>query len=86
MVKTDVDIAEMKRINAGIRMLSQSVWGKVNQLNFRSFKHFDQMFWEVTNRAWLSVEHSVFSDKLEFAHLYWADYCKKNLTPNRDEN
>jgi|TARA_A200000159_G_C7029279_1_gene217281 hypothetical protein len=81
MVKTDVDIANVKRINSGMRMLSRSVWGKVHRSNFRSFTSFDQMFWDVTNRAWLSVDHSVFSDKLEFAQLYWEDYCKKNLVP-----
>lgn len=79
MSKTDEDIANVKRINSGMRMLSHSVWRKVHQPNFRSFTQFDQMFWDVTNRAWLSVDHSAFSDKLEFAHLYWADYCKKNL-------
>ncbi|MDG2728357.1 hypothetical protein P7M78_25150, partial [Vibrio parahaemolyticus] len=79
MAKTDEDIANVKRINSGMRMLSHSVWRKVHQPNFRSFTQFDQMFWDVTNRAWLSVDHSAFSDKLEFAHLYWADYCKKNL-------
>ncbi|MDW1912544.1 hypothetical protein [Vibrio sp. 707] len=79
MAKTDDDIANVKRINSGMRMLSHSVWRKVHQPNFRSFTQFDQMFWDVTNRAWLSVDHSAFSDKLEFAHLYWADYCKKNL-------
>ncbi|MDF4609334.1 hypothetical protein CGI24_24375 [Vibrio parahaemolyticus] len=79
MSKTDEDIANVKRINSGMRVLSHSVWRKVHQPNFRSFTQFDQMFWDVTNRAWLSVDHSAFSDKLEFAHLYWADYCKKNL-------
>ncbi|MDF5073526.1 hypothetical protein P3600_24745 [Vibrio parahaemolyticus] len=79
MAKTDEDIANVKRINSGMRMLSHSVWRKVHQPNFRSFTQFDQMFWDVTNRAWLSVDHSAFSDKFEFAHLYWADYCKKNL-------
>ncbi|MDF5164172.1 hypothetical protein [Vibrio parahaemolyticus] len=79
MAKTDEDIANVKRINSGMRLLSPSVWRQVHQPNFRSFTQFDQMFWDVTNRAWLSVDHSAFSDKLEFAHLYWADYCKKNL-------
>ena len=79
MAKTDEDIANVKRINSGMRMLSHSVWRKVHQPNIRSLTQFDQMFWDVTNRAWLSVDHSAFSDKLEFAHLYWADYCKKNL-------
>lgn len=79
MAKTGEDIANVKRINSGMRMLSHSVWRKVHQPNFRSFTQFDQMFWDVTNRAWLFVDHSAFSDKLEFAHLYWADYCKKNL-------
>ena len=79
MTKTDADIANVKRINSGMRKLSRSVWSQVYQPNFRSFTHFDKMFWDVTNRAWLSVEHSAFSDKLEFAHLYWDDYCKKNL-------
>ncbi|MDF4667433.1 hypothetical protein P3526_24495 [Vibrio parahaemolyticus] len=79
MSKTDEDIANVKRINSGMRVLSHSGWRKVHQPNFRSFTQFDQMFWDVTNRAWLSVDHSAFSDKLEFAHLYWADYCKKNL-------
>lgn len=81
MAKTDADIANVKRINSGMRMLSHTVWRKVHQPNFRSFTQFDQMFWDVTNRAWLSVDHSVFSDKLEFAHLYWKDYCHKNLAP-----
>ena len=70
MAKTDEDTANVKRINSGMRMLSHSVWRKVHQPNFRSFTQFDQMFWDVTNRAWLSVDHSAFSDKLEFAHLY----------------
>ena len=71
MSKTEEDIANVKRINSGMRMLSHSVWRKVHQPNFRSFTQFDKMFWDVTNRAWLSVDHSVFSDKLEFAQLYW---------------
>ncbi|MDF5104050.1 hypothetical protein P3603_24160, partial [Vibrio parahaemolyticus] len=62
MAKTDEDIANVKRINSGMRMLSHSVWRKVHQPNFRSFTQFDQMFWDVTNRAWLSVDHSAFSD------------------------
>ncbi|MCA2486151.1 MULTISPECIES: hypothetical protein [Vibrio] len=78
--KTEQDKVNVKRINSGMRELSKSVYNKVNRSNFKSFTQFDKMFWDVTNRAWLSVEHSTFEDKLEFATLYWEDYCKKNLS------
>ncbi len=79
MIKTETDIANVKRINSGMRSLSRSVWGKVRQSNFRSFTQFDEMFWDVSNRAWLSVDHSAFVDKLEFVTFYWEDYCRKNF-------
>lgn len=79
MEKSKEDKANVKRINKGLRSLSRGIWHKVNQSNFRSFTEFDQMFWDVTNRAWLIIDHNSFDDKLEFAKLYWNDYYEKNL-------
>ena len=83
--KTKEDKKNVGRINSGMRQLSHNMWEKVEKANFRSFTQFDKMFWDVTNRAWLSIEHSTFEDKLEFATLYWKDYEEKNLVRSKWE-
>lgn len=81
--KTEEEIKIAARVNAGMRKLSKEMWEKVDKRNFWNFSQFDQMFWDVTNRAWLQIEQTTFEDKLEFAILFWKDYEEKNLVKSK---